>query len=106
MLMEYIEYNICKGRKEIRLIQDTCIRFSITVIEIKLITNVQLVRFQRNVSKHNARETTCLSSKHQSNNMYVMLYHVSYLITYSAFNDSLHTNDKWFFLRKLYRVIY
>lgn len=47
MLMEYIEYNICKGRKEIRLIQDTCIRFSITVIEIKLITNVQ----QRNVLK-------------------------------------------------------
>lgn len=83
MLMKYIEYNICKGRKEIRLIQDTCIRFSITVIEIKLITNV---------SKHNARETTCLSSKHQSNNMYVMLYHVSYLITYSAFNDSLHSH--------------
>lgn len=51
MLMKYIEYNICKGRKEIRLIQDTCIRFSITVIEIKLITNVQLVRFQRNVLK-------------------------------------------------------
>lgn len=88
MLMKYIEYNICKGRKEIRLIQDTCIRFSITVIEIKLITNVQLVRFQGNVSKHNARETTCLSSKHQSNNM----YHVSYLITYSAFNDSLHSH--------------
>lgn len=86
--MKYIEYNICKRRKEIRLIQDTCIRFSITVIEIKLITNVQLVRFQRNVSKHNARETTCLSSKHQSNNM----YHVSYLITYSAFNDSLHSH--------------
>lgn len=53
MLMKYIEYNICKGRKEIRLIQDTCIRFSITVIEIKLITNVQLVSFKTQCKGNN-----------------------------------------------------
>lgn len=72
MLMKYIEYNICKRRKEIRLIQDTCIRFSITVIEIKLITNVQLVSLK----------TQC-----KGNNLFVIktskLQHVSCKLPYN-----------------------
>lgn len=72
---------------------------------IKLITNVQLLRFELNGSKHNARETTCMSSNH----VCPVVSYVTYLITYSTFNIFfLHTNDKWsgfFFFRKSYRVI-
>lgn len=57
---------------------------------IKLITNVQLLRFELDGSKHNARETTCMSSNH----VCPVVSYVSYLITYSTFNNFFSTH-KW-----------
>lgn len=54
---------------------------------IKLITNVQLLRFELDGSKHNARETTCMSSNH----VCPVVSYVSYLITYSTFNIFFYT---------------